>query len=592
MIAGAALLVPVRLIQEANPDWRLLSWSMALAVIAISAGGLYLAGGLRWVRHFAFPMLFFLVAVPWPTQFEQAVIQGLMRAVASINVEVLNAIGISAVQMGNVIEVGSGFVGIAEACTGVRSLQSTFMVSLFLGEFYQFSVLRRVMLVIAGAILAFVCNLIRTFLLVYVAEREGMDAIHSWHDPAGLTILLACLFGLWGLSMLMGGSSSVAPTIGAAHARGALPIPRVVLICLLALTVTAEAATQAWYGFHEARAARVEPWNVAWPKEAKNWKEVPVSPEAQELLRYNEGGGGSWIGEDGRPWTMYFFKWLPGRTAGLFIKNHRPDVCLPASGMTLRSGVQNKLFEVNGVMLADPLLRLRKRPDAAARLLLLLGWQPAGKRAAGSGKLDRRRTHGGCEARQARRRHADARDRRVGLRDRKSKPSNLCASSSRGLSSAANALAIPARAGSAFRVVVWNDDAPRPLSPFLSARSLPPQHALKRPPRARATRRLHQRSLLEYRVVSRQTAERLHGRETRQIKAVHADIARLGADVIGFEEMRDFESAALAVQPLAGFKVDVCSNFPPREGQDDAQQVAIASRLQPISAWAEELESR
>jgi hypothetical protein len=48
---------------------------------------------------------------------------------------------------------------------------------------------------------------------------------------------------------------------------------------------------------------------------------------------------------------MYFFKWLPGRTAGLFIKNHRPDICLPASGMKLRGGVQNKLFEVNGVKL-------------------------------------------------------------------------------------------------------------------------------------------------------------------------------------------------------------------------------------------------
>ncbi len=48
---------------------------------------------------------------------------------------------------------------------------------------------------------------------------------------------------------------------------------------------------------------------------------------------------------------MYFFKWLPGRTAGLFIKNHRPDICLPASGMTLRGGVQNKLFDINGVRL-------------------------------------------------------------------------------------------------------------------------------------------------------------------------------------------------------------------------------------------------
>jgi hypothetical protein len=48
---------------------------------------------------------------------------------------------------------------------------------------------------------------------------------------------------------------------------------------------------------------------------------------------------------------MYFFKWLPGRTAGLFIKNHRPDICLPASGMTQRGGVRNKLLTVNGVPL-------------------------------------------------------------------------------------------------------------------------------------------------------------------------------------------------------------------------------------------------
>lgn len=77
------------------------------------------------------------------------------------------------------------------------------------------------------------------------------------------------------------------------------------------------------------------------------------------------------------------------------------------------------------------------------------------------------------------------------------------------------------------------------------------------------------------------------GEQTRQTRAVHADIAKLNADVISFEEVRDWDSAALAIQPLAGFKVDVCSNFPPREGQTDTQQVAITSRLQPMSAWAE-----
>lgn len=77
------------------------------------------------------------------------------------------------------------------------------------------------------------------------------------------------------------------------------------------------------------------------------------------------------------------------------------------------------------------------------------------------------------------------------------------------------------------------------------------------------------------------------GEERKQIRAVHREIALLNADVIGLEEVRDFPSATLAVQPLAGFKVDVCSNFPPREGQTETQQVAITSRLQAMSAWAE-----
>ena len=75
--------------------------------------------------------------------------------------------------------------------------------------------------------------------------------------------------------------------------------------------------------------------------------------------------------------------------------------------------------------------------------------------------------------------------------------------------------------------------------------------------------------------------------EDRQVRSVHRDIAQLTPDVIGLEEVRDFEHAVLAIQPLRDFKVDVCSNFPPREGQNEAQQIAIASRLPAMSAWAE-----
>ena len=76
--------------------------------------------------------------------------------------------------------------------------------------------------------------------------------------------------------------------------------------------------------------------------------------------------------------------------------------------------------------------------------------------------------------------------------------------------------------------------------------------------------------------------------EKRQTTAVHSEIPKLNPDILGMEEVRNWDAAALAVQPLNGMKVEVCANFPPREGQNEAQEVAIASRLQPLSAWVEE----
>jgi hypothetical protein len=78
---------------------------------------------------------------------------------------------------------------------------------------------------------------------------------------------------------------------------------------------------------------------------------VPIAESAQDLLRYNEGGGGTWNAQDGHKWNMFFFRWLPGRTAGLFVRNHRPDICLPATGMKQRGSMQSKVLTVNDVTL-------------------------------------------------------------------------------------------------------------------------------------------------------------------------------------------------------------------------------------------------
>lgn len=348
--AAAALpLLPARIISIANPDWRMLSWTLAILAVVILLGGLNLAGGTRWVRHFCFPVVFFLIATPWPARFEDMIVQSLMRADAAIVVQVLNAIGTIAIQRGNVIELSTGLVGIADACTGIRSLQSTLMISLFLGEYYRMSAPRRVILVTAGMLLAFVCNLARTLLLCLIASASGVEAVHEWHDSAGLTILLVCIVGLWLLSLWMGKRATARPppppAIPAGSLTGLWPFAAALLLWIGLTEICAEG----WYRVRGAGLPQASSWSVAWPVHQTAYANAKIPEAAQELLLYNEGGGASWTGDDGHPWMMYYFRWLPGRTAARFVKFHRPDICLPASGMTMARDNGIQLMKINGV---------------------------------------------------------------------------------------------------------------------------------------------------------------------------------------------------------------------------------------------------
>lgn len=350
-ILVATFFFPARLIAVANPDWRLISWTMALVAVVLTLCALHLAGGVPWSRHFAFPVLFFLVAVPWPVQLEQLVVQALMRADTAITIQILNLIGTLALRHGNVIELSTGQVGIDDACTGVRSLQATFMIALFFGEFYRMQIGRRLVLVLAGAAIAFVCNIGRTLLLCEVAANSGIAAIHRWHDPAGFTILFICLFALWGIGTWLKPVPSedfvrrermpAAPAIPAVGWWSAL----IVWIFL------AEIAVAVWYAPPAAQQMTSASWRVSWPASEPDYRRVPIPAAVETLLRYNEGGAATWRSADDRRWMMYSFRWLPGRTAALFVKNHRPDICLPASGLTMEQQSGVHLVRVNGISL-------------------------------------------------------------------------------------------------------------------------------------------------------------------------------------------------------------------------------------------------
>ncbi len=190
-----AALLPIRLFEVANPDWRPLSWVHALIVVGLTLLVIGYWGGRAAVRHFAFPVCFILVAVPWLTPIEAPLVQWLMRIVAAVATETLTLFGIPAQLEGSLIRVSNGVVGVSEACSGVRSLQTSLMIGLLFGELKRLSIARRVILVGAALTIALFANFGRAFFLVWIAATENLGAVERWHDIAGYAIVGAVFLG-------------------------------------------------------------------------------------------------------------------------------------------------------------------------------------------------------------------------------------------------------------------------------------------------------------------------------------------------------------------------------------------------------------
>ncbi len=356
MAAGALLLLPLRVIAKANPDWRLISWGVGASLVIVAFSMIWAIGGWRWLRHFAFPFLFCFVAIPWPTQMEQGVVHGLMETVAKVNVDLLSLCGVAALRHGSVIELTNGMLGVEDACSGIRSLQSTFMLSLFLGEFYLLKPWQRFVLVGIGAVLAFLSNIARTFFLAWIAQRDGIPAIEQWHDTAGWAVLVSCLVGLWGACLwLEDRTSGVGP---ASTGRGVAAMPVAIFVTLVGWCVFVEGGSELWFRARAKTMPLAAPWGMTWP-EVERMEEIPIPKTAQDLLHYNEGRAVAWQDTSGQKWNLFFFKWLPGQTAALSVKIHRPEICLPASGFVAEGEVRSRLLRVNGVTLPTRAYRFR-----------------------------------------------------------------------------------------------------------------------------------------------------------------------------------------------------------------------------------------
>jgi len=274
-IAALLLLLPLRLFEIANPEWRLLAWIHALAVVTLTLLLFWWTGGKAWLLHFAFPVVFIFIAVPWPTGLETPVIQGLMRVLARVAAETAMLLGTPAQVEGNLIRVTNGLVGVNEACSGIRSLQTSIMIGLLFGEVKRLSVSRRLLLVVCAVVISLLANFIRAVFLVQVAATKNLSEINRWHDIAGYSIIALVFVATLTLAYLLGKSENRNRTSDIqleqpqlAFGNPHLAIPVSCIVTALCWIMFVEVGTAGWYRLHERNLVSGMRWTVRWPEQA------------------------------------------------------------------------------------------------------------------------------------------------------------------------------------------------------------------------------------------------------------------------------------------------------------------------------------
>lgn len=365
LFTALLLLAGAYFISEANPDWRLMMWIMAGSAFLGSLLLTQIFGGTTWTKHLCFAFFFALVSVPWPFGPEKWLTLELSMLGARLSASVLTLLGIPAVCVGNTIEVSVGTLGVDEACSGIRSFQSSLMAGLFLGELYMLRLAPRVVLCLAGLIVAYGLNVARMLILSIAVETSGsMDAISQWHDPAGFVILLATMAALWGLCALAAKfpplTTEYRSTDLPKHRKTETPQPSaapatrhalLITASVLAATLFMAISTEGWFRYQESRKlVKLPDWGIAPPPEGGVIEDKQLPDYVKELLGQDIGLERSWTEGDGRQWHLIFLRWLPGNMRGDG-GPHAPDTCQTAVGRTITAKSDERRTEVHGIPL-------------------------------------------------------------------------------------------------------------------------------------------------------------------------------------------------------------------------------------------------
>ncbi len=163
---------------------------------------------LRVTAMFLFPACIWVLSAPLVTAVENSISLFLLRKIVSVVFFVFNNLGFTLVQEGNVLILPLGRVGVAEACSGIRSLTGCLFAGSFLAAILVDKFWKKLLLITCALLLAILANLLRSVFLTAWAYAYGSEAIEGdLHDASGYAVLGLTVLGLFCLVPLFKGDN-------------------------------------------------------------------------------------------------------------------------------------------------------------------------------------------------------------------------------------------------------------------------------------------------------------------------------------------------------------------------------------------------
>lgn len=169
-----------------------------LSLVMLLAGIVWTLCGRAMLREMRFAILVLLLAIPIPAVLFNQITFPLQLLASRMASAILPLFGVPVLRDGNIIQLPSMQLEVAEACSGIRSLMSLFAVAIFYGYFLERSTWRRVILALASipiAVFANAARIVGTGLCVqYWNPDKAVGFFHEFSGWLMFIISLCCLY--------------------------------------------------------------------------------------------------------------------------------------------------------------------------------------------------------------------------------------------------------------------------------------------------------------------------------------------------------------------------------------------------------------